>query len=112
MNRKAALVIGGASTVEPPLQLGCHEWRCPPTGRISLGLDLVVGVEAHGWLARWCWKPAENRRRSVPGLDDADVGALQIFEELHKVVCGALHPSRPRKVGTYRLNGHQLFQIR
>jgi hypothetical protein len=111
MNGKAALVIGGTSAVEPPLQLGCHERRGTPRCRISFGLDIMVRVQTHGRLALWRRKPAKDGRRAIPCANDANVRALQICEELHNVLCTALHFGCPRGVGTDRLNGNQRFQI-
>ena len=111
MNGETALVIASAAAVEPPIQLGCHKGRCTPRNRVSFGLDIMVGVQTHGRLALWCREPANDSRRSILRANDADVGALQIYEELHNVLCAALHFGCPRGVGTYRLNGNQLFQI-
>src|SRR5512132_1682130 len=111
MNSKTALVIGGTSAVEPPLQLGCHERRGTPRARISFGLDIMVRVQTHGRLSLWCREPTKNSRRSILRANDANFGALQICEELHNVFCTALHFGCPRGVGTYRLNGNQRFQI-
>ena len=95
----AGLVVGSAAGVEAAVALGRLERSGVPRRVVVLGLDVVVGVEQHGRLAR--------RRRLarqhggapavLPGADDADVLEGLRTEQLGHGLGAALHLPGPRR---------------
>ena len=115
MSHDAGLVVSSAPAVEAPVPFGRLERGTRPLGDVAGGLDVVVGIEQHGWRAVGRRPVGDHGRRTVGNGKDLDVhragAAAQVRHGLSRrpdlvgrtwVDLDAGDPDQPLEVCPYR----------
>ena len=105
------LVVGSAAAVQPAVALGRLERCGDPLARVALGLHVVVGVQQDGRRAGRGGVAGYDGRGTALA-DDAHIVEPDSGEQVGDRLCAAVHLVATTRVGPYRLDADQIFEIR
>src|SRR6266545_4334492 len=106
------LVVGGPAAVQAPIPFDRRERRAGPGARIAGRLDVMVGVEQDGRLARWRRAAGEHRGlAALDAVEDLDLGRPGAAEQPGRHLRAATHLRRGAGIGAHGRDLDQGFEV-